>query len=143
MITTQNGLKARTIKCSSELNNRRTLEKLEIERRYWKELGVDWRLVTENEISTQKAKNIEWLYTSAILPEYLTDRRFQKEILQQIKKSNPVPQIAACFDEKYGFPAGSGLRLIKHLLWTKQIVCEMETEIQIFRYDRQAVRVAI
>ena len=64
MITTSTGVKARTIKMTAELENARVLEKLEIERRYWVAQGVDWGIVTEREISRQKAKNIEWLYTA-------------------------------------------------------------------------------
>ena len=51
MITTNQGLKARTVKMSSELNKERVLEKLEIERRYWEGNGIGWKIVTENEIS--------------------------------------------------------------------------------------------
>ena len=66
MITTPQGLKARTIKCSSELSNKRVLEKLEIERRYWDKLNIDWRMITESEIPVSKAKYIESIHTSAI-----------------------------------------------------------------------------
>ena len=69
MITTPQGFKARTIKCSSELSNKRVLEKLEIERRYWDKCGIDWRLITENEIQIPKAKYIESIYISA-RPEF-------------------------------------------------------------------------
>ena len=127
MITTESGFKARTIKCAAELQNNRTLEKLEIERRYWQKLGIDWRIVTENEIDIQKAKNIEWLYTAAKLPEYLAEQRYLKEMLYQIKDSS-IQQAADWFDEQYGYPAGSGLLLIRHLLWTKQIVRKMDVE---------------
>jgi len=41
MVTTQEGLRARTIKCTTDLRNPRTVEKLEIERRYWAYQGVD------------------------------------------------------------------------------------------------------
>ena len=58
MVTTQNGFHARTVKQAAELNNTRTIEKLEIERRYWKRLGVDWKIVTENDIPVQKAREI-------------------------------------------------------------------------------------
>jgi len=143
MITTQNGLKARTIKCASELRNKRTLEKLEIERRYWQELGIDWRLVTENEIPVQKSRNIEWLYTSATLPAYLADKRFQAEILVQIDSGLPLSKVVSDFDTHYGLPVGSGLRIFKHLLWTKQIACEMESKIQLSEYYRQAVRFSV
>jgi len=59
LITTVQGFRARTVKLSSELTNPRTIEKLEIERRYWNCQGVEWKLITENEIDYRKAKNIE------------------------------------------------------------------------------------
>jgi hypothetical protein len=40
----------------------RTIEKLEIERRYWVEKDVPWHIVTEKEISSFVIKNINWLY---------------------------------------------------------------------------------
>ena len=56
MITTADGIKARTVKCAAELQNKRTLEKLEIERRYWEYVGVDWKIVTEHEIPKPKCR---------------------------------------------------------------------------------------
>src|SRR3990172_4233468 len=41
---------ARTVKPAGRLDNSRTLEKLEIERRYWQSRDVDWGIVTEREI---------------------------------------------------------------------------------------------
>jgi len=131
MVTTEKGLKARTIKCASELNNKRTLEKLEIERRYWNDLDIDWKIVTENEISIQKAKNIEWLYTAAKLPEYLIDKIYHQELIKHLETKS-IRQAAELFDKKHGYPAGSGLRIVKHLLWHKEIVCEMDQDISIY-----------
>lgn len=130
MITTENGFKARTIKCSTELKNHRTLEKLEIERRYWQELEIDWRIVTEKEISIQKAKNIEWIYPFARLPEYLADWNYRNELLNHIE-NNSIQGVADWFDEYYGYPVGSGLRIIKYLLWNKKIVCDMDRKLSL------------
>jgi len=66
-ITTTQGFLARTIKMSKELENKRILEKLEIERRYWSNKGISWQLVTEKEINYEKAKNIEWIHFSKTL----------------------------------------------------------------------------
>ncbi|MCL2427230.1 MAG: TnsA endonuclease N-terminal domain-containing protein [Oscillospiraceae bacterium] len=124
MITTKRGSRARTIKSVSELNKKRTLEKLEIERRYWEYLGIDWRIVTEHEIDFRKSKNIEWFYTAAILPDHLSDWRYREAVLERIRTMS-IHQVSKWFDECYGFPEGSGLRLIKHLMWHKAIACEM------------------
>lgn len=123
MITTKSGLKARTIKNTKDLYNPRTLEKLEIERRYWKERNVEWYVVTENEIPIEKAKNIEWVYTSAELPEYLMAPVYHEAILSRLT-DQPLKYAAEWFDRNYGFPSGTGLRLIKHMLWTKQLSFE-------------------
>lgn len=120
MITTDEGFKARTIKSSTELNNIRTLEKLEIERRYWDSLGIDWHIVTENEIDFQKAKHVEWLYTAAKLPKYLADQRYLDIMMEKVSKVS-IQNAANWFDEQFGYSVGSGLLIIKHLMWHKHI----------------------
>lgn len=69
---------ARSIKPSEELehglahNDRmrrkisRTIEKLEIERRYWEELGVGWAVLTENELPTARTMTIELMLESKL-----------------------------------------------------------------------------
>ena len=135
MISTKHGCKARTIKNASELNNKRTLEKLEIERRYWDYHKIDWRIVTEHEIDFHKSKNIQWFYTAAILPEHLADRRYQEAMLERIGTMS-IQQAATWFDERYGFPDGSGLCLIKHLMWHKAFEYEID---KCDEYSRQGV----
>jgi hypothetical protein len=49
-------------KYAEALNDPRTIEKLEIERRYWVEKNIPWQIVTEKEIPTVVVKNINWLY---------------------------------------------------------------------------------
>lgn len=44
------------------LNDSRTVEKLELERRYWQQKEVPWYLVTEREINAVAKENIDWLY---------------------------------------------------------------------------------
>ena len=139
MITTECGLKARTIKSTSDLRNKRTLEKLEIERQYWEALGIDWRIITENEIDFQKVKHIEWLYTAVELPEHLADHRCRKAILERLE-STSVQQAAIWFDKQHGYPAGSGLYLIKHLMWHKKIICEMDIG---YKNNQQLMRVCV
>jgi hypothetical protein len=52
---------ARTLKPASDLQSERTLEKLEIERRYWERRKVDWGIVTEQEIPKNLVENLKWL----------------------------------------------------------------------------------
>lgn len=129
LITTQYGLKARTIKESASLQNKRTLEKLEIERRYWKAIGIDWAIITEKGIPVQRARNIEWLHTSAHLPKELDQQHLQVDMLQ-ISKAGRRSKFLAAFEKQHGLAAGSALNLYKHLLWTKQICCDMDSDMR-------------
>ena len=71
LITTEQETIARSVKLAKDLDNPRVCEKLEIERRYWKSRGIEWHLVTENQISRAKARNIEWLFSGSPLEELI------------------------------------------------------------------------
>jgi hypothetical protein len=59
-ITLRNGNDIiRTIKPKSELINKRVIEKFEIERRYWRNHGLDWGIVTDEEIDKIFALNLK------------------------------------------------------------------------------------
>jgi len=118
MITGTDGLKARTIKSSQELTNKRILEKLEIERRYWETFGIDWAIVTEKEISVNRAKNIEWLHTAAEIPEELKDKQYIDAIFEKVENIS-IFQTAKDIDKQFNLKSGSGLLIVKYLLWNK------------------------
>jgi hypothetical protein len=48
------------VKPAAELDKARVLEKLEIERRYWQEQGIDWGIITEKDIQSVLVRNIAW-----------------------------------------------------------------------------------
>ena len=130
MITTVDGVKARTIKMTSELANDRTLEKLEIERRYWSAHGVDWKIVTEREISYQKSKNIQWLYTANSTeaveePDVLLQARAM--MMKMVNDGGySIREAAQAIEHGWLFPAGVGLQLFKQLALNKEISLNLD-----------------
>jgi len=65
-------------KYSEALKDPRTIEKLEIERRYWQLKKVPFFLVTEKEIDKVVVSNIEWLYgVKGYFDEIITDELLQ------------------------------------------------------------------
>ena len=61
-------------KYQNALKDSRTIEKLEIERRYWQLKKIPWFLVTEKEIDKIVVDNIEWLYgVKGYFDELITD----------------------------------------------------------------------
>lgn len=131
LITTIKGYMVRTVKMSHELDNRRVLEKLEIERRYWNEKGVDWRLVTEREINRQKAKNIEWLHSSKTLRGLSHGNAMLDEMLLEIERlywetENTILDICEHIEASFSADCGTGLALFKHLAANKRLPFDVD-----------------
>lgn len=134
LITTTQGFKARTVKLSSELTNPRTIEKLEVERRYWNCQGIEWKLVTENEIDYRKAKNIEWLYSGQDLSEFGAingDFDLALDFMKRMYTNTrlPVLEIARIFEDEFSYPVEIGIAVFKNLVLQKGIEVEMSDTI--------------
>jgi len=135
MITTNEGLKARTIKMTSELSNVRILEKLEIERRYWQEKGVNWKIVTEREISFQKAKNIEWLFTS-YLEEDIANIPYiaqaEKRLLCLLHEGeHSIIGATQSVEREHLLCAGTGIQIFKQLVLSKKVFINLNERINL------------
>jgi len=81
LIFRRDGILARTIKEARELSNPRVLEKFSIESQYWKEKGIDWKVVTEKEINLIRSKNLQWLYAPPTAAEAVPDEGLRNEAL--------------------------------------------------------------
>lgn len=126
LITTGHRDVARSVKLSGELEKTRVLEKLEIERLYWKRRGVDWRIVTEKEINYQKARNLEWVYRSWYYPEMLPKGVIPGEITSLFLELFdttylPVTEIARVIEEAFSLEPGLGMTTFQYLLLQKRI----------------------
>lgn len=125
---------ARTVKPSKELNNRRTLEKFEIERQYWLDRKISWGIVTEHEIPKVLAKNIDWLHDRFALEKLSLSER---EILQAKKvlikwitqRDAPLTEITSDCDNKLGLEPGDSLSVVRHLLATRELLVDMNQPI--------------
>lgn len=124
-------LKARSVKPEAELNKRRTIEKLEIERVYWYEKGIDWGIVTEHEIPLVLAENVEWvlkaLHFAPGVP-ILEDQLFQvaDALLQEIQTSDgSFSSAALATDDRLGLSPGAGLWVAKHMIANRKWEVDM------------------
>ncbi|MEK8209537.1 TnsA endonuclease N-terminal domain-containing protein [Paenibacillus sp. FSL L8-0696] len=118
---------ARTVKPSDMLNDRRVIEKFEIERAYWQQKGVDWGIVTEQEIPKKFVDNIMWLSTSYRLDneeeQCLSENLLQIIIKEDLK--NTLQSILKQFDDNYNLEPGSSLHLFKYLVYSRQIAYDL------------------
>lgn len=140
-IVTRSGYRIRSIKDSSDLKDVRTLEKQEIERRYWAEYGYDWKIITENEINFQKADNLSWIRKKA---KYLHETVPEQDILMEAlycfcdEYNNsifPINIIASDIEEVFGFEPGTGISVFAKAAADKLIEVDLGSPL-----DTTAVR---
>lgn len=134
-IETPNGMETIAVKPSSELAKPRVREKLEIERRYWASQGIPWRIVTEHEIDTVKARNIEWLAAAKNLTDFGISPAIQSECIAFFAASYPyyTDFLECLFEEteqKFRLCAGMGLNVYKYLAYHKQIHIDINAPIK-------------
>lgn len=128
---------ARTIKYSKDLADLRTLEKLEIERLYWKERNIDWGIVTELDINKTLVKNIKWLYkyrTADSLPSSINSLQIPEISNYMLPfvagKQLVLTTVTKNSDEKFSLPSGHSLALVRYLLATRKWKINMLIPIQ-------------
>lgn len=128
--------RARTVKYADDLQSPRVLQKLEIERRYWEARGISWGIVTEHEIPSVLADNVEHLYPYRYLDE---DSRYSRRelysaatVLTQTVQGSALSlrHIALDCDAILGFDPGTCLSIAYFLIANRYWEIDMYTPIQ-------------
>lgn len=130
-----NMLAARSVKPASELDKPRTLEKQEIERRYWHNKGVDWGLVTNLDLPTQRIKSLRWLHEmqslehmTALYPGYWDDRCGKFLACLQHASGMSIKQFVRLLESTQGFATGETLTVLRHLAANKRIAIDLDAK---------------
>lgn len=134
LITKSDGLHARTIKDSDELDNPRVIEKFSIEHAYWSSKDIDWKIVTEKQINRDRALNLQWLYSGETLEDVIRDpeeRRIAcRAILDLVDENGRLPTNSiAPFEETFHLRAGSAVSIYKSLIINGDISPDLNEKI--------------
>lgn len=131
---------ARTIKMKDKLMDERVLEKFEIEREYWDRKGIQWGIVTEEEIDKTMARNISYMHDYYEINDYDVFQQLSAQHIEDLAmsllnrlldSSISVRTITNEFDIDTHLPIGSGVTLLYHLLARKIIVIDMHKPINL------------
>lgn len=126
---------ARTVKYKSSLKQKKTQDQLEIQRRYWNSKGIEWGLVTNEEMTNYKQliKNIDWCRSTYNIKDYPTflneDIDGLKEVLKyKLETSNcSIDQCLMDLEFEFSLTKGMGLILFKHMIITKYFNIDMNS----------------
>ena len=106
-------------KYAEALDDARTIEKLELERRYWRLKEVPWYLITEQDIPQTVIKNIKWLYPAQrdeIDMEVLIQRIDYYDYHFSQNPNKNIIDICKNLDIAHELQVGESLAEVRHLL---------------------------
>ena len=130
----------RTLKYKKDLLNNRVIEKFTIEQNYWNRLGIDWGIVTEEEINKIFCQNLNDILKYQNLSDNYGFQNISKEELEDliiaflqrlIGENQTVREIASVFEKDVHLPKGSGITLFKHLLARHYISIDLFLPLQL------------
>ncbi len=119
-------LEAFSCKAARDLENPRTVEKLELERAYFEKLDIPHRLVIDAALPASKVKNLLW-FRGAVLDD--DDSAEYSDALGELGRrmtyelsrgggSGSLAEYCTKFDARVGAVSGTGLRIARALLWS-------------------------
>ncbi|MBU3128496.1 TnsA endonuclease C-terminal domain-containing protein [Clostridium tagluense] len=127
----------RTLKMAADLDKKRVIEKLEIERRYWEKHNIDWGIVTEKQVPKELASNIEWIHSSYNLEATNELSIDELKYISNIFKSRLVGNNLAVrvftdiFDKEMKMELGTSLNILKHLIAKKEVYVDIKNRIDL------------
>lgn len=135
MLTLQKGEKqffvASTIKCSNDLKNERTLEKLELERRYYLAKGIEWEIITDTKLSPIFSKNVSFFRNYYDLNSQSAAEQEIIEVVTALLKERltqpniTIAKITSQLDSELNLERGTSMTVFHHLVARKIVVLEM------------------
>lgn len=107
-------------KYSTDLRKPETIERLMLEKCYWEEKGIPWKLLSEKELSRPVQDNIQWLYpASAEKDVHLDELHHYQSLFVKEFEQNPnmlLTTISQRLDMAYNLQAGHTLYWLRQLL---------------------------
>ncbi|MDF2650641.1 MAG: hypothetical protein K0Q73_6446 [Paenibacillus sp.] len=136
-IDDQTRLFARSVIPKNRLFIKREVEKLELERMYWDEKGIDWGIITEEQISADFVRNIAWVhraYQLKDIPQLNAELIVEIEpaLFEELRQSSmPFPQAAKLVDESFKLKKGTCLWLIRHFIANRIWTIDMNVRVNL------------
>lgn len=110
------------------------LDKLEIERRYWKQRNVEWRLIFKSDMPEKRWLKLMWLHewlTLDFMPE--TEASLFRKMCGVVisfladAKDSTAGAFTARIDGEQGWPEGTTLSALRHLAANRRILTSTDS----------------
>lgn len=124
---------ALSVKNISELQRVTVIEKMEIERRYWKVKGIKFYVITDNEIDKKLVENIKWAREALVDKGMENKRELAEKLYYFLQKHNPekLNEVLEEFDIEEDLIKGTALFIFRYLIGIKELKVNMEKTIDL------------
>ena len=127
-------LDAWAVKDKSELLDERAMDKLEIERRYWGEIGVSWQLVVNDGLNSVRALNLSWLLEFENIlrkSRSLVNAACVNRVLEAVYESRTVVagSVCAALDVRSKSPSGAHITAFRLLLLARLLKGDFDADL--------------
>jgi hypothetical protein len=115
-----------SVKPSEKLSDKRTAEKLDIERVWWELLGVPFHIFCLSEVNQVKSKNIQWI-TDPKRKQFLSPSHVVREKAKSLLIIGTMQLIDICdmFSQQFGISHDDALTLLKYLIADKEVIVDL------------------
>lgn len=133
-------LEARTVKPYAEVagpsdQSRRTLEKLEIEERYWQSQGVKWHVITERNLPAILTKNLDWLRKGLTISKALQEQRVLSLFIAELSRARhfqwTLGKTLRHISSRMFIPYEECSGLFRYVVWHKCVVVDLSRPLTI------------
>lgn len=112
---------ARAVKSARDLENPRVVEKLEIERVYFKRRGINWKIITEKQLDRHLIQNLRWLWYNTQPEALFSDPGLLSEAESvfyefYVQGNLPFTSVIDRIESLYSAPPGFGLCIFRSLI---------------------------
>lgn len=129
-------------KRDEEAENAKSLEKLEIQRSYFEQHGIEHHLIYHSQLPTLKIRNIAWIRDAQLKEGEIEPRpgycmqlcsSMGRELgagvqLDTWQREQSLAHYCQTFDERYGLEPGSGLRVARMLMHEHALIVDLESK---------------
>lgn len=130
LLTCSNGKRiwyeAVSVKPDEKLSDKRTAEKLDIERVWWELLGVPFHVFCLSELSQIKSKNIQWI-TDPKRKNYSSPSNKVREKAKRLLTvgTMQIRDVCDTFSHQVGMSNDDALILLKYLIADKEVIVDL------------------
>jgi hypothetical protein len=120
---------ARAVKNCSELSKNITIQKLEIEKRYWLSKNIDFKIITDKELNRNLCKNLQWVRETILDSSEVMPSREELSVQMYFYMLNNrniiIKDLFKDFERRSDSDKGTSLYLFRYLIGTKRIGVDM------------------